>query len=880
MLGLARSKSHEDTCCNRRPVRYALGRKSNSLSSVLVFHLCWLSALVLSATACAVDQANTQALPTTLRVVLDDNYPPYIMRDADGSLDGYLVDEWKLWEEKTGVHVELIASNWDQAKKAMAEGRADVIDTIFRTPERERTLDFTPAYAQIPVSIYAGTNLVGIGKLASLRGFQVGVKAGDACAGKLVGNGIDDLILFPSYEDLVQAVVAKKIHLFCMDEPPANFLIFQAHAEQSIRKAFSFYSGEFHRAVHKNDTATLALVERGFAAITPEEEEKLRDKWMGMSLENPLHRNLLFGLAIAAVVILLLVTSVFILRLLIKRRTADLLSTRNKLQATLDALPDLMFELGLDGHIYDYHSPRVDLLAAPAEKIIGKTLLNTLPRNAARTGMAALKKANEAGYSRGEYELELPEGKRWFEFVVARKPIELNQEPRFIVLSRDVTERKFAEERIMYLANFDVLTGLPNRAQLDDHLKYAISLAKRSNEHLAVMFIDLDHFKDINDTLGHSVGDALLTQLSGRLTSALREGDSVSRLGGDEFILLLPDVDEIGTAKVAQKLLEIIEEPYRVDQHELYLTASIGIAFYPGDGTDLDTLSKNADSAMYRAKNEGRNCYRFFTQEMQEQASRNLLLANALRHALNRDQLEVYYQPQITSDGRQLIGTEALLRWTHPELGAVSPAEFIPIAEVSGLILPIGEWVLRQAVRQAKIWIDKGYGPLVMSVNLSVIQFRNPDLPDLVTRILDEVHLSPEYLELELTESVAMYDPQGAIAVMNNLHERGVRMSIDDFGTGYSSLSLLKKFKIYKLKIDQSFVRDISTDVEDRSIVTAIINLAKGLGLRTIAEGVETIGQLEILREQGCDEIQGYYYSRPLTVEQFDIFIQKTMVTS
>jgi len=455
---------------------------------------------------------------------------------------------------------------------------------------------------------------------------------------------------------------------------------------------------------------------------------------------------------------------------------------------------------------------------------------------------------------------------------------EANETIGILGIYEDITEQKHIEDRIHYLANFDPLTGLPNRTQLSDHLKYALSLAKRSNGHLALMFLDLDHFKDINDSLGHSIGDALLVELAKRLCLVLRTEDTVTRLGGDEFILLLPGIDAVGAAHVAQKLLDAVAESYWVEFYDLALTASIGIALYPEDGGDLEALSKSADAAMYRAKQEGRQCYRFFTQEMQVQSARNLQLVNALRHALEHAQLQVHYQPQVAMHDGHVIGAEALLRWQHPELGMVSPAEFIPVAEGSGLILPIGEWVLRTAVRQAKAWMEQEFDPLIMAVNLSAVQFRHPDLPELVTRILEEEGLPPEYLELELTESVAMHNPQDAIAVMNNLHERGIRMSIDDFGTGYSSLSYLKKFKVYKLKIDQSFVRDISTDPEDKAIVSAIINLAKSLGLRTIAEGVETSGQLAFLREQDCDEMQGYLFSKPVPAQQFEALLKRGFV--
>ncbi|MDO8990294.1 MAG: EAL domain-containing protein [Sideroxyarcus sp.] len=463
---------------------------------------------------------------------------------------------------------------------------------------------------------------------------------------------------------------------------------------------------------------------------------------------------------------------------------------------------------------------------------------------------------------------------RW---ISARIKVENNADGKPVTVlgtTQDITAHKISEERIYYLAHFDALTGLPNRAQLDDRLKYAIRMAKRGNEHIALLFIDLDRFKDVNDTLGHSVGDAVLIQLAARLAKALREEDVVSRLGGDEFIVMLPDTDVRGVTLVVQKLLDVIAQPYKVEQFDLSLTASVGIALFPEDGEHLEALSRSADTAMYRAKQEGRNCYRFFTPEMQASSARNLKLVNDLRHALERGQLHVVYQPQMSIPDERVIGAEALLRWQHPEFGAVTPTEFIPVAEDSGLIQSIGEWVMRQAVQQLKAWMEAGIEPMIMAVNLSAVQFRHPNLPDMVTRILEEEGLPPEYLELELTEGVAMYDPQGVIAVMNNLHECGIRMSIDDFGTGYSSLSYLKKFKVYKLKIDQSFVRDISTDPEDKAIVCTVINIAKTLGLKTIAEGVETAGQLAFLREQGCDEVQGYFYSKPLSAEQFEAFVR------
>jgi diguanylate cyclase (GGDEF)-like protein/PAS domain S-box-containing protein len=443
-----------------------------------------------------------------------------------------------------------------------------------------------------------------------------------------------------------------------------------------------------------------------------------------------------------------------------------------------------------------------------------------------------------------------------------------------VALIEDITERKMAEERIQYLAHFDQLTGLPNRVLFIERINHALSMAQRSNQQLAVLFLDLDHFKNVNDTLGHRIGDVLLVEVAKRLKAAIREEDTVSRQGGDEFMLVLPGADALVAASVTEQLLAAVSHSYQVEQYELNITFSIGIALYPGDGEDFDSLFMRSDIAMYRAKHDGRNNYRFFTPEMQAHSARTLQLENALRNALERDQFRLHYQPQVSLQDGRVIGAEALLRWRHPELGEVSPAEFIPIAEVSGQILQIGEWVLRTAVCQLKRWMDSGLEPMVMAVNLSAVQFHHPHLPERVTQILEEAKLPPQYLELELTENVAMDDPIGAIAVMDDLHERGIRMSIDDFGTGYSSLSYLKKFKVYKLKIDQSFVRDISDDPEDKAIVAAIISMASSLSMQTIAEGVETAGQLAFLRNQGCNEVQGYYFSKPLPAEQFEAYVR------
>lgn len=544
------------------------------------------------------------------------------------------------------------------------------------------------------------------------------------------------------------------------------------------------------------------------------------------------------------------------------------------LQAIIENEPECVKLLNAKGKLIEINPAGLEMLQADTFEEVQQHMLISYLLPEWRAPFIALHKKVMGGHSGTlEFEIQgLKGARRWLETHSVPMRDDSGKITMHLGITRDITQRKQSEKHIHFLANFDTLTGLPNRAKLNERLTYLINLSKRKQNSFSLMFIDVDYFKDINDTLGHNIGDILLVELSKRLKSILREEDTLARLGGDEFILLLPESDVTEAQKIAQKLLYVIQNPFPIEQYELNITASIGIALYPTDGLDKETLSKNADTAMYRAKEAGRNGYSFFTKEMQTISTRKLQLLNALYHALSRNEFHIVYQPQIALKTGHLIGAEALLRWEHPEFGTISPVEFIPIAESSGLILSIGEWVLRSAAEQLKGWMESGMSPMVMAINLSAVQFRHPNLPDLVTQILQSTKLPSQYLELELTESVAMYNPKEAINIMNNLHERGIRMSIDDFGTGYSSLSYLKKFKVYKLKIDKSFVRDIGTDPEDKAIVAAIISMAHSLGLQTIAEGVETIEQLNFLHEQGCDEVQGYYYNEPLLPEEFERF--------
>jgi diguanylate cyclase (GGDEF)-like protein len=404
----------------------------------------------------------------------------------------------------------------------------------------------------------------------------------------------------------------------------------------------------------------------------------------------------------------------------------------------------------------------------------------------------------------------------------------------------------------------------------------AIELARTRDEVLAVLVLDVDRFKNINGTFGHGIGDEILVELAKRIGSVARREDTVARVGGDTFVIVMPQARNSQATGAGQRFMERISEPFRVGSLELFITLSIGVALFPAHGVDFDTLLKCADAALQRAKSEGGNQCVFFSEEMQVRSARNLVIETALRQAIERDELQLYYQPQVSLVDGRLTGAEALLRWRNPELGSVSPAEFIPIIEDSGQILKIGSWVLRSAADQLRIWREMDIPPFTMAVNVSSTQFRHPNLPGFISKVLEETGLDPASLELELTERVTMDDTTGAIAVMNELHELGVRISIDDFGTGYSSLSYLKRFRAAKLKIDQSFVRGLAEDPDDQAIVKAIINVASSLGIETIAEGVETAAQLEFLRSHGCCKAQGFYFSRPIPVEEFTTLARDT----
>ncbi len=542
----------------------------------------------------------------------------------------------------------------------------------------------------------------------------------------------------------------------------------------------------------------------------------------------------------------------------------QLARSRAQLQATFDAIPDMLFELDEQEQIINFHASTSAHLTVEPARLIGKRMDKLLSGEALLQCRQTMGNATAKGYAQSQPFVFEHEGQPlWLQLSVSARKI-AGRPSGHVMLVRDVSQLKQQEERILHLAHFDALTGLPNRTLFRQRVTLSLGLAQRHQQTVALLLIDLDHFKHINDTLGHGAGDQLLCAVADRLQPHLRAEDTLSRQGGDEFIVALPDIDADGAMHVARRILDSLVQPLRFDHHVTTTSASIGIALYPGDSDDLDSLIQHADAAMYLAKQRGRNNVQFYTADLQARMSRLMELENALRTAIERNELALHYQPQWALVGKRLTGFEVLLRWTHPTLGQVSPAEFIPVAESSGQIGQIGEWVLEQGVAQLARWRARGFTSTTLAINLSAAQFRSTDLASQVADLLRQHDVPPDRLELELTEGTAMEEPAQARQQLTSLHRLGVRLAIDDFGTGFSSLAQLRHFPVDTLKIDRSFVQDIDVDQGSADMVRSIIQMAHNLGISTLAEGVETTRQLQLLEQLECEAIQGYLWGRPL----------------
>lgn len=545
-----------------------------------------------------------------------------------------------------------------------------------------------------------------------------------------------------------------------------------------------------------------------------------------------------------------------------------------KYRGLLEAAPDAMVVVNETGEIVILNGQTEKQFGYRRDELIGQKVQNIIPAGfAERLKADALRPADDALMQQIDTGTELF-GRRKdgtvFPIEIMLSPLKTPAGILVTAAVRDISARKQTERKMVHSSQYDSLTDLPNRMLLNDRINQAIALAERHQHKVGLLFLDLDGFKHINDSLGHRAGDKLLQSVARVLVNCLRLADTVSRQGGDEFVVLLLEVqksEDIGVAAI--RILRAVAKPHSIDKHDLHITASIGVSIYPDDGLDAETLIKNADTAMYQAKENGRQNYRFFKSDMNVRAVERQSLEESLRTALERQEFALHYQPKINLKTGEITGAEALIRWTHPSRGYVSPAQFIPIAEECGLILSIGNWVLRQACMQAQEWVRAGLPMVTMAVNISAMEFRHEGFLESIFAILEDTGMDPRFLELELTEGVLMKHVESTASIFQALREKGVQLAVDDFGTGYSSLSYLRKLRMDALKIDQSFIRQITVSPDETTIVTAVISMARSLKLRVVAEGVETRAQLAFLQAHDCDEAQGYYFSSPVPPQRF-----------
>ena len=557
-----------------------------------------------------------------------------------------------------------------------------------------------------------------------------------------------------------------------------------------------------------------------------------------------------------------------------ERRRAE--SYKAQLAAIVESSNDAIIVKDLNGIITNWNSGAERIFGYRASEIIGCSISLLIPPDRLEEESKIMKLVKRGKLTDHFETVRWGKGDKPIDVSVTISPVK-NSEGKIIgasKIARDITQRKGSQERIQYLAHYDSLTGLPNRTLLADRMKIAIGNAARYSKRLALLFVDLDRFKLVNDSLGHEIGDKLLKVAAERMQSTIRHIDTISRLGGDEFIVLLSQIVAAeDAARVAEKLIAAVSEPYPIEEHELLLTASVGISIYPESGTEANSLLRNADASMYSAKESGRNRYRFYTEDLTSRVTERLRLERDLRGAIERDEIFVVYQPQIELATRRVIGAEALMRWRHPGRGLVLPASFIPVAEDSGLILSLGEHILRESCVQARQWHDRYGFDVSVAVNISAVQFRQKDFTEVVLRVLADTGISPSCLELEVTESVIMQGVESVVEKMRILGAHGIKIAIDDFGTGYSSLSYLRQFHVDRLKIDQSFIHDLPDNADAEAIIRAIVAMGRSLGLHVIAEGVETEVQAQFLQSIECDESQGYLYAKPMMARDFEAWL-------
>jgi len=825
----------------------------------------WIWAMALYASGSLLH--SVAASEVNLRVGVYDN-PPKIFFDEAGQATGTFIALLKEIAKKEQWTLQFQKCQWEACLAKLEQGELDLMPDVAQTPEREVRFDFHKTAALSSWSQLYRRPSVKIESVLDLKGLRIAVLS-SGVQREALQTLLESFGIKPNFIDVptvAQGFEAVKRGQADVAAASYHFGDYRSAQYGLAPTTILFQPAKLYFAAPKGRNGeVLASIDRVLQQWQQDADSPyftvLRNWGISQTRSAAPEWLMQAILGLGGTAVLFASISIW-LRSKVQLAVAEVQSKAFQLEATLRAVPDLMFELDEKGKYLQVYAQSPELLVATRAHLLGKSVSDVMPKEASTVVMKAISAALVDGHSRGEQIcLPLEDGEHWFELSTARMERRQGKPLTVIMLSREVTQRVHDHAKIERLADFDQLTDLPNRTQLRRLFDQAAATSARHGRQLAVVFLDIDHFKNINDTLGHAMGDRLLNEVAHRMREGLRDTDIACRVGGDEFVLIFDDSNMEAATQLAQRLQHLLHSPFSIGAYQSGITVSIGIAMFPDDGSDLDTLLRNADSAMYQAKTDGRNVVRFFTTAMQARAERLLELSGALGQALERRELSVWYQPVVRMSDGQVSGCEALLRWRHPVLGMVSPSEFIPVAESAGLILAIGQWVLRQACLQAKEWgfANRGW---VMAVNVSAIQFRQKEFVALLENVLAETGLEPRCLELELTESVAMGDANKAVETMHRLRALDVRIAIDDFGTGYSSMTYLRRLGFHKLKVDQSFVRKIGKDTADESIVIAIVQLAHSLGMETLAEGVETREQHEFLKYHSCDYQQGWLFAK------------------
>ncbi|MGP1717106.1 MAG: EAL domain-containing protein [Methylophilus sp.] len=833
-----------------------------------------------------------QAIATpenAITVISDDNYPPYLFRDDQGNTVGIVADYWKLWEQKTGVDVTLVSTTWEMAQQQLLSGHADVIEMIFRNPERETKYAFSAPYATVSVGIYSHASMGGLISAESLAGFTVGVQKGDGCIFQLKEAGVKSFRVYNSYDEIIHATLNQQVMISCMDDYPARYYLYRLGAEDSILRSFTLYHGKFHRAVKKDNPQILALIEQGAASITAAELEAIEAKWKGSRVpRNPYSRQVILALVFVLVVAVVLALLVFTLRVAVRRKTAEIESKSQEIENQRLRLTEIIDATRAGTWEWNMQTGECQFNARWAE-IVGYTLdeLKPLSLETAKTlmhpddlqmAMQLIERHlnQEMDFYECDIRMRHKDG-RWIWVsdrgsLISRTP---TGEPLVMHGTHfDITEKKAAEEAIWRQANYDSLTQLPNRHYFNKRLVEAIQEAALKQQRLTLLFLDLDQFKDVNDTLGHHRGDDLLIEVGRRIRQNLVDSATVARLGGDEFAVILPDeVADLQT--LCKQLLQHISHSYILGGERIFVTASIGISQFPDDAANAEEMIQHSDQAMYEAKSRGRDNVCYFSVAMREALTQRTSLARDLRTAVENNELRDFYQPIICLRSDRIVKAETLMRWQHPKRGLISPALFIPVAEETGEIIRMGDWIFRQAAQNALKWQALVGDEFAISVNKSPMQFIEPSaMSSDWMQLMQELGLEGKRIVVEITEGLLLNPDPVVEQRLLHFRDMGVQVAIDDFGTGYSSLSYLSKFDIDFLKIDQSFTRELNEGNESYVLCEAIIVMAHKLGLKVIAEGVETALQRDLLRDIHCDYAQGFFYSPPVPAEAFEQLLE------